>query len=227
MSRNLLLAFTLTLLGAVPAWAQSAATSELYGEGVHRYFAHDYQGADQLLTEAIEKGSQDPRAYYFRGLAREMMGGGGELDFEQGARVEASGRSGPMIGYSLARVQGHVRSKLEKARRAARILAAEQLALQRQAAPAVVPPALPPATGAADPFQGEGTRSQDTQAAPPAAQPPAAGDASTDPFGDEPKPDSTDPFGGATEPADPFGGDTKPAEPADPFGGASGDDPFK
>ncbi|MFO0942194.1 MAG: hypothetical protein U0930_15770 [Pirellulales bacterium] len=113
MTRNLLLAFAVLVTGGSWASAQSAS-SELYGEGVHRYFAHDYAGADQLLTEAIAGGSQDPRAYYFRGLTKEMMGSGGEADFEEGAKLESAGRSGPMISYSLARVQGQVRAKIEK-----------------------------------------------------------------------------------------------------------------
>ncbi len=219
MTRNLFLAFAILVTGGSWASAQSAS-SELYGEGVHRFFAHDYAGADQLLTEAIDGGSQDPRAYYFRGLTKEMLGGGGEADFEAGARLESTGRSGPMISYSLARVQGAVRAKIEKARRVARIQAAQQRALQQQAVP---PVELPPAQGAADPFSGDGVRSGDTQAAP---VKPEKNDANTDPFGDEKKAEGADPFGGNAKPApdanDPFAPAT-PTTPAEP----AGDDPFK
>lgn len=221
MTRNLFLAFAILVTGGSWASAQSAS-SELYGEGVHRYFSHDYAGADQLLTEAIAGGSQDPRAYYFRGLTKEMLGGGGEADFEEGAKLEAAGRSGPMISYSLARVQGQVRAKIEKARRVARIQAAQQRALQQQAAP---PVALPQVQGATDPFAGEGTRSGETPAAP---VKPETNDANTDPFGDEKKSDDK------KMDADPFGGDAKPAADAsDPFATPptttepAGDDPFK
>lgn len=216
MTRNLFLAFAILVTSATSAWGQ-AASSELYGEGVHRFFARDYQGADQLLTEAIDGGSQDPRAYYFRGLSREMFGGGGEADFDEGARLEANGRSGPMISYSLARVQGLVRAKIEKARRVARTQAALEKASQQQAAP---PVNIPPAQGASDPFAGEGVRSGETQAAPPKAE---VNDEKSDPFGDEKKPaENADPFGGNAKPdaADPFSSPATPSEPA-------GDDPFK
>lgn len=216
MTRNLFLAFALLVTVSSSAWAQLVASSELYGEGVHKFFARDYQGADQLLTEAIDNGSKDPRAYYFRGLSREMLGGGGEVDFEEGARLEASGRSGPIVGYSLVRVQGHVRVKLEKARRTARVLAAQQQALNQQAAPpATLPPVANP--GTTDPFKGEGVRSGEVQTMPETTTPTApANDATTNPFGDEPKTDApkddtTDPFGAPAAPA------TEPA----------GDDPFK
>ncbi len=224
MTRNLFLAFALLVTVSSSAWAQLVASSELYGEGVHKFFARDYQGADQLLTEAIDNGSKDPRAYYFRGLAREMLGGGGEVDFEEGARLEASGRSGPMVGYSLVRVQGHIRVKLEKARRTARVLAAQQQALSQQAAPpATLPPVANPST--TDPFQGEGVRAGEVQPMPQNPTTPG-NDATTNPFSDEPKTDTADPFGGDSKPAkddtaDPFGAPAAPA--TDP----AGDDPFK
>jgi hypothetical protein len=216
MTRNLLLALLLVAASNSAATAQTLIGSgELYGEGVHRFFARDYQGADQLLTSAIESGSQDPRAYYFRGLAREMFGGGGDMDFEEGARLEAAGRSGPMIGYSLSRVQGMSRSKLEKARRHARVQAAQQRALAAPATPpsVKVPDAAPPA--ATDPFKsGEGVRSSETEVVPEVTAPKA--DSTIDPFSDE-QPMTTDP----APTADPAGTDP------DPFGGTTGDDPFK
>lgn len=210
MTRNLLFAFALLLSGGSSVWAQLVGSGELYGEGVHRYFARDYQGADELLSRAIESGSQDPRAYYFRGLSREMFGGGGETDFDEGARLEASGRSGPMIGYSLARVQGMSRTKLEKARRNARVLAAQQRALMQQAAPAEVNPVPPAKPGESDPFSdGEGLRSDDAQPVPETPDVTPKTDANSDPFGDEPMnsdpaPANDDPFGAAPA-ADPAG----------------------
>jgi hypothetical protein len=222
MTRNLFLAFVLLAASGSSAWAQLVGSGELYGEGVHRYFARDYQGADELLSRAIEAGSQDPRAHYFRGLAREAYGGGGEIDFEEGARLEASGRSGPMIGFSLSRVQGMARIKLEKARRNARVQAAQQRALMQQAAqPAPVTP--PPTTpDAADPFKsGEGVRSPETQPVPEVTDTPKS-DETVNPFGDEPmKTEPTTP----ADPADPFADPATPTTPAtDP---AAAEDPFK
>jgi hypothetical protein len=223
MTRNLFLAFVLLAASGSSAWAQLVGSGELYGEGVHRYFARDYQGADELLSRAIEAGSQDPRAHYFRGLAREAYGGGGEIDFEEGARLEASGRSGPMIGFSLARVQGIARNKLEKARRDARVQAAQQRALMQKAAPpAAVTPVPPTTPDAADPFKsGEGVRSADTQTVPEVTDVPKS-DATTNPFGDEPM--KTEPATPA-DPSDPFADPSAPTTPAtDP---AAADDPFK
>ncbi|MEM9659386.1 MAG: hypothetical protein AAF961_13595, partial [Planctomycetota bacterium] len=39
----------------------------VYGRGVHEYFAHRMHEADNLLSQVINAGSTDPRAYYFRG----------------------------------------------------------------------------------------------------------------------------------------------------------------
>ena len=36
----------------------------LYGEGVHAYFAGEYQEAHELFTSAIEQGSKDARCYF-------------------------------------------------------------------------------------------------------------------------------------------------------------------
>ena len=51
------------------ARAQDGVLSQLYGNGVHAYFAGDFVKAHDLLSSAIAGGSRDPRCYYFRGLA--------------------------------------------------------------------------------------------------------------------------------------------------------------
>ena len=66
MPRIFCFALCLGLLQS-PSFAQFGALDELYGEGVHRYFSADLNGADQILTQVVDSGSQDPRAYYFRG----------------------------------------------------------------------------------------------------------------------------------------------------------------
>ena len=43
---------------------------EMYGQAVHSYFRGDRGHAEELLNEIIDAGSQDPRAYYFRGLCQ-------------------------------------------------------------------------------------------------------------------------------------------------------------
>jgi len=78
MNRTIaLLVGSVLLIGAVlPSElpAQSAVLGQMYGSGVHAYFSQDYVRAHELLTEAINAGSEDPRCYYFRGLALERMG---------------------------------------------------------------------------------------------------------------------------------------------------------
>ncbi|MFK7736648.1 MAG: hypothetical protein AB8B50_11490 [Pirellulaceae bacterium] len=217
------------------AQAQSAGLVELYGEGVHRYFAGDLMGADELLSRVINSGSQDPRAYYFRGLLRERQGGGGSIDFEQGAQMEATGRSSYNVGMALMRIQGSVRGKIEKARRDARVMYAQQKAMMQEAyqptpmAPAIensaVPlvPAQPSETGAADPFADGGMRSEETSDDTDQPATPEI-DETSDPFADDAP--ATDAPADSGDAADPFGDPSDAPAGDDPFGGDAGDDPF-
>ena len=232
-SPALALGIAIALCGTT--FAQSGALLQLYGQGVHRFNAGDLSGAEQLFTQVINYGSQDPRPYFFRGLVRERMGGGGQFDFEQGARLEASGTREARVGVALMRVQGHVRAKIEKARRDARVAYAQQRAMMLEAqqntmaAPQVVAPAdgtAPPTPSMTteDPFGDGGMRSdettEDAQAADPAQ--PEIDDSTVDPFGDDPAPDSGD---ATTE--DPFGGELDGGDMddgTDPFGGDAGGD---
>lgn len=217
----------LTALLASPAAAQGDALLELYGEGVHRYFAGDLSGADQLLSRVVDSGSLDPRAHYYRGLVRECQyAGGGQMDFDNGARLEAEGKNSTQVGLALTRVQGSVRGKIEKARRNARALFLQQRLLMQQSQPAM--PTQPPApteTVPATPADDDlfNMRSDDTSVD--SAQPttPEVDDSSS-PFGDDPIGDTPDP---AAEPAgdSPFGDDPgmdAPAGDDNPFG----DNPF-
>lgn len=217
------------------ACAQNSAMMELYGQGVHSYFCHDYASAEQLLSQVVQSGSEDPRAHYFLGLTREKMGHDSTVDFATGARLEAEGRRVVQVGQALARVQGHTRGKIEKARRSARMVALQQK-LAEQAArakmvPKADPAAIPPTPSVTDSPFAEGMTSPDKVPAAEAAAPsvaPADNTATEDasnPFGDDPEPNAAEPFGGAE--ADPFGGDAGTDAPAldDPFG-TGGDDPF-
>ena len=56
------------VVSSVPLVAQEAVLGQMYGNGVHAYFAQDYLKAHQYFTTAIEGHSQDPRCFYFRGL---------------------------------------------------------------------------------------------------------------------------------------------------------------
>ena len=240
MPRIICFAVCLGLLQA-PSFAQTAGYDELYGEGVHRYFSNDLNGADQLLTQVVDSGSQDPRVYYFRGLAREQLGYGGEPDFEQGARLEAEGKRVVDVGNALSRIQGSVRTQIEVARRDARIaVRQQQLMLQRSRQPSDAAAARrAPAAVPASPLPSDSIPANETGLAPlvpPVAAapttPPATATApsdTSDPFADDAAPamDDADPFGAPATPAapaaDPFGAPATPATPpadaaADPFG---------
>jgi hypothetical protein len=119
---------------ATPLKAQYGALNEVYGEGVHAYFAGDYREAHALLSKAIDSGSQDPRAYYFRGLAHLRLGRDPEArdDFAEGARLEvADADRFYNVSKSLERVQGRNRLLLERYRSDARLLAFQDLERRR------------------------------------------------------------------------------------------------
>lgn len=247
MSRTLLLSATLATaavfgpgifpdgLGARPAMAQGTVLAELYGQGVHAYFAHDHFAAVDLLTRAIDGGMNDPRAYYFRGLTLNATGRleEAEDDFRAGAAMEARGTMGPLVARSLTRVQGTTRLQIEEVRTKGRLDAAAEMAAaaeqrysnQQQAEAAVLsappkpktPPALPgrqpipPAVAEPTPFENDAMATGQ----PKVETADVLEDALVDPFAD----DATAP---AATPSAPAAGE------ADPFGGAApaGDDPF-
>jgi hypothetical protein len=130
-----MIAMLLRLIGIVaaiaiaavqPAMGQHAALDQIYGEGVHAFFAGEHDHAVNALTAAIDGGFNDARAYYFRGLAHCRMGNGvqGEEDFEQGAALESEEPDvTPAVSRAIQRVQGQTRLKLEFYRTKARLAA--------------------------------------------------------------------------------------------------------
>lgn len=106
-------------------WSQDQLLDELYGRGVHAYFARNYEVAHASLTEAVTGGSQDPRVYFYRALAYSRLGRPDEAraDFERGAALEVAAGDVYPVGKSLERVQGADRSALESYRRNARLAA--------------------------------------------------------------------------------------------------------
>lgn len=128
--RKLLL---ITLGAAVALVAQIGLTddpvvSAYYGSGVHAFYAGHFLQSHQDLTEAIEGGIQDPRAFYFRALAKLKLGQQPEADadFIEGARREVLGLGNYPVARSLERVQGSDRIRLEQYRTHARIAAVQQ-----------------------------------------------------------------------------------------------------
>jgi hypothetical protein len=169
----------LSLLLAMLPWAAPAAGQLLpdrgpvattYGHGVHSFFAGEYQQAYDALSTAIDAGTPDPRAWYFRGLAALRMGRieDAETDFIEGANRESAGVGSWPVARSLERVQGCDRLALERHRVRARVAALERdrEAVRRryseidEAQPEVLrtrrPQPLPQPEGDLGPFDTEG-----------------------------------------------------------------------
>jgi len=212
---------------------------ELYGSGVHAFFAGNRAVASERFNQAIAAGSQDPRVFLFRGLAEASVGGAdsaaAQADFEQAAQLEVLGRRGGDVAKALQRIQGPIRMEIEQARTLARLNSkSKQFELMRQryeaAATSGVAPSIPAPSGNAmvspgpnptDPFAGDGKLSSGTP-----EDMPANADAgmeraapAADPFADDAPatpaaPTADDPFGAPSAPA--------PGAPADagsnPFG---------
>lgn len=108
--------------------ADNPVLATAYGTGVHAYHAGDYQRTYDDLTTVIEGGSNDPRAFYFRGLAAIKLGrlDEAEADFATGAAREAAALGTWNVPRSLERVQGEDRLRLERHRSRARVVLAQQ-----------------------------------------------------------------------------------------------------
>src|SRR5262245_1385615 len=215
-------------LAATNSWAQDAL-EELYGRGVHAYFARNYREAHNLLDSAIASGSRDPRVYYFRGLAYARLGRPDEakFDFRKAAELEILGSDPYPIARSLERVQGPDRIALELQRRLARLDIHNKQAVQAQTRyedvkraegealrggapkPAAAPAEIKEANNT-DPFGGKPAAAPAPLPSPPGASPApvpaaAAPPSANDPFGSPP------PAAGAKPPPPPAAGN-------DPFG---------
>jgi hypothetical protein len=238
---GLILSFVLS-----PAKAQDSVLGELYGQGVHAYFAGDLRTAHAFLSNAISQGSRDPRCYFFRGLTYASLGRPAEAqaDYKTGSELEASNteRVYP-VSDSLQRVQGRSRLQIERQRQMARLTTLTKSSKAQQAryeemkrsekdvlrnpsrpAEAAGPGAIPAPMGGetSDPFAGAPAPAPEKapeKPAAPATEPGAP--APMDPFGTTADAPSTDPAAPpATPPADESKdnpfADDKPAAPATP-----------
>ena len=100
--------------------------SQLYGRGVHAYFANDYLTAHARLTAVIQNNTRDPRAYYFRGLAYLEMNREEQarLDFQKAGELEAADSNVFYdVSKALVRIQGRPRTMIEEYRMTARTAA--------------------------------------------------------------------------------------------------------
>ncbi len=229
-ARGLLVAGCLSF--GAPVYAQQEAMTEIYGQGVHRYFAGDYSGAELLLNQVQAAGSEDPRVHYFLGMCKVAQGGGalaGLADFEAGAQAEAKSKNSYQVGVALTRIQGAARREIEKARLAARSqVRQQQLREQRARTDAA-------GSGRSNPGTIGGFPAVDPTIPDPIAEGMRSGQATVDPL-QPASPDTANPFGDdPVTPAPPGPATTTPAAPTeatDPFGApatepAMGDpDPF-
>jgi tetratricopeptide (TPR) repeat protein len=213
---------------------EQLAVRQALGGGMHAFHAGDYDRAYQELSNAIEAGSDDPRGYYFRGLAALRMGrtSEAEADFASGADREAAGGSMRRVSLALERVQGQDRMSLERYRSRARLAAMardrdavmrrysgiEDAAgdVRRRRQPEDIRPELvPPPAG-----QPRGAAGAAEELTPPADMPepkklrPKSDDPFADEPADEPAAEKTDDAAGEK----PMRKSTK-AEDDDPFGG--------
>lgn len=250
MSRKLMLsALLLASSGAASALAQDDLMSELYGLGVHAYNSGEYREAYDNLSAAVEGGTRDPRAFYFRGLALAQLGRpeDARLDFAKGAQLEVAGGGDRYpIGRALERIQGAQRLTIERVRQLEKIkfqqtqlaeskrryedqkrIQAQEPVLPKETPADIRPPAdvtsdgVVPAEG--DPFKDDGGLGVG------AAEPAPARSMNSV----EGAPMEEDPFGAAPsgeEPApaseDPFGGEAPADAPAEEPAPPAGDDPF-
>jgi len=95
-------------------------SDSIYGRGVHAFFDRHYEEAITILSKAEELKSDDPRPYYFLGLAclRQKKTEQADQYFKKAAQQEYSGRTlrDYAVSESLRRIQGEERVRIEKIR---------------------------------------------------------------------------------------------------------------
>ena len=209
--------FAILILCAVcqASRAEDPAVAAAYGTGVHRYYDGQFQQSFDTLGRVVAIGTNDPRVYYFRGLAALRLGRRDEAiaDFSEGADLETAGWSMRTVSRSLERVQGPDRLLLERSRSKARLAIAQaQRPVGRMSRSAgadlsgprfsgiggatrtprpapTEPPRGPEVNPASEPMQGAPAQQPPPPSAPSPTSKPAA---KPDPFGDDPF--AADPF---------------------------------
>ena len=130
-NRGFVLLWIVLLAGSGVVFAQSGPGAEqLYSSGVQAFHSQRYSEAIGFFNKIEDLGTQDPRAFFFRGLSSARLGNveAATADFEIAARMEwtVAGRS-YSVPKALERIQGRERTAIEQYRRAAkRVWEAEQ-----------------------------------------------------------------------------------------------------
>ena len=215
MSKILSALVCMLIVGTGITNAQSPVLDQVYGRGVHLFYAGQLAESYEILSSAITAGSHDPRTFYFRGLAAAASGRQheAETDWREGAKYEMSGTTTVSVGHALQRIQGSTRLELERIRQLVRLeMRANDVAKSKaryQELKAVEP----------DVLRGAGARppAATTRPATRPATPANPSTPETNIFGDgaaapmsvgEPRVDSADPLG------NPFGDDATTANPS-------------
>ena len=123
-NRGFTLLLIVLLAGSGIVFAQSNPGAEqLYSSGIHAFNSQRYAEAINSFDQLEAKGSQDPRAFFFRGLAQTRLGDttAANADYETAAKLEltVAGRSFS-VPKALERIQGRERTTIEQHRRAAK-----------------------------------------------------------------------------------------------------------
>ena len=110
------------------AHASDPSVRAVYGDGVHSFYAGNFQQSYDYLSQVIDIGTDDPRVYYFRGLSALRLGSQTEADedFRKGAAFEAERGNTRTVSRALERIQGPDRLLLEQSRSKARLVLAKR-----------------------------------------------------------------------------------------------------
>ncbi len=110
---------------AADVFAVENQAEKLYGEGVHAFFDGDYAKTVNLLKQVERLGSEDPRPYFYLGLAYSRLGmeADAKATLKEAAAFEWVGQSTRDYGVSdaLRRIQGIERLYVEAFRSKAKM----------------------------------------------------------------------------------------------------------
>ena len=111
------------------------ALLQLTADGTEAFLTGKHEVAIQLLDVAASNGSNDPRTYYFRGLAKQQLGLSDEAatDYKRAIGLELHPANRINVDLALEPVQGETRQALEKHRHEAISTARQAGDKERQA----------------------------------------------------------------------------------------------
>jgi tetratricopeptide (TPR) repeat protein len=97
---------------------KARAILQLTADGTEAFLTGKHEVAVQLLDVAASNGSNDPRTYYFRGLAKQQLGLSDEAatDYKRAIGLELHPANRINVDLALEAVQGTTRQALEKHR---------------------------------------------------------------------------------------------------------------